>query len=73
MLATLATLGAVDSVAAAEALSGPAGQYGQSIRNGLMHAVDEINAAGGVKGKMISLLIEDEQGNKEQAIDSSRG
>ena len=54
---------------AAEALSGPAGQYGQSIRNGLALAIDEINAAGGVKGDKISLLIEDEQGKKEQAID----
>ena len=76
LLATLATLGAMSSVAAAdiklgaaEALTGPAGQYGQSIKNGFMLAVDEINAAGGVKGNKISLLIEDEQGKKEQAID----
>jgi branched-chain amino acid transport system substrate-binding protein len=54
---------------AAEALSGPAGQYGQSIRNGLQLAVDEINAAGGVKGNQIALQIEDEGGKKEQAID----
>ena len=76
LLATLAALGAMSSVAAAdiklgaaEALSGPAGQYGQSIKNGFRLAVDEINAAGGVKGNKISLLIEDEQGKKEQAID----
>jgi len=54
---------------AAEALSGPAGQYGQSIKNGFQLAVDEINAAGGVKGNKIALQIEDEQGKKEQAID----
>ena len=54
---------------AAEALSGPAGQYGQSIKNGLQLAVDEINAAGGVKGNKIVLQVEDEQGKKEQAID----
>ena len=54
---------------AAEALSGPAGQYGQSIRNGFDLAVAEINAAGGVKGNKIVLQIEDEQGKKEQAID----
>ena len=75
-IAALATLGAMSAVAAAdiklgaaEALSGPAGQYGQSIKNGFLLAVDEINAAGGVKGNKISLLIEDEQGKKEQAID----
>ncbi len=54
---------------AAEALSGPAGQYGQSIRNGLQLAIDEINAAGGVKGNKLTLQVEDEQGKKEQAID----
>ena len=76
LLAMLASLGLMSSVAAAdiklgaaEALSGPASQYGQSIRNGLMLAVDAINAAGGVKGDKISLQIEDEQGKKEQAID----
>jgi branched-chain amino acid transport system substrate-binding protein len=54
---------------AAEALSGPAGQYGQSIKNGFELAVEEINAAGGVKGNKIALQIEDEAGKKEQAID----
>jgi branched-chain amino acid transport system substrate-binding protein len=54
---------------AAEALSGAAGQYGQSIKNGLQLAVDEINASGGVKGNKLVLLIEDEQTKKEQAID----
>ena len=75
-VAALATIGAMTSVTAAdiklgaaEALSGPASQYGQSIRNGFMLAVDEINAAGGVKGDKIVLQIEDEQGKKEQAID----
>ena len=56
-------------IGAAEAVSGPAGQYGVSIRNGLQLAVDEINAAGGVKGNKLTLLVEDEQGKKEQAID----
>jgi branched-chain amino acid transport system substrate-binding protein len=54
---------------AAEALSGPAGQYGQSIKNGFDLAVEEINAAGGIKGNKIVLRVEDEQGKKEQAID----
>ena len=54
---------------AAEALTGPASQYGLSIKNGLELAVEEINAAGGVKGNKIALQIEDEAGKKEQAID----
>ncbi|CAN5257536.1 ABC transporter substrate-binding protein [soil metagenome] len=56
-------------IGAAEALSGPAGQYGQSIKNGFQLAVDEINAAGGIKGNKIAIQFEDEQGKKEQAID----
>ena len=47
---------------AAEALSGPAGQYGQSIKNGFDLAVAEINAAGGVNGNKLVLQVEDEAG-----------
>ena len=66
----IGTASAADiKLGAAEALSGPAGQYGQSIKNGFELAVDEINAAGGVKGSKIALQIEDEAGKKEQAID----
>ncbi len=56
-------------IGAAEALSGPASQYGQSIKNGFQLAADEINAAGGVKGNKLALQFEDEAGKKEQAID----
>lgn len=67
---TVTSAAAADiKLGAAEALSGPASQYGQSIKNGLLLAMDEINAAGGVKGNKLALQIEDEQGKKEQAID----
>ena len=76
LVAALAAAGLIASahaadikLGAAEALSGPAGQYGQSIKNGFELAVEEINAAGGVKGNKITLQIEDEAGKKEQAID----
>jgi len=76
LVAALAVAGLASSahaadikLGAAEALSGPAGQYGQSIKNGFELAVEEINAAGGVKGNKITLQIEDEAGKKEQAID----
>ncbi|MCI1840013.1 MAG: ABC transporter substrate-binding protein, partial [Achromobacter ruhlandii] len=52
----------------AEALSGGAAQYGASIRNGFQLAADEINAAGGINGNKIVLVVEDEQGKKEEAI-----
>ncbi len=52
----------------AEALTGGAAQYGVSIRNGFQLAADEINAAGGVNGNKLVLVVEDEQGKKEEAI-----
>jgi branched-chain amino acid transport system substrate-binding protein len=48
-------------------LSGQTASYGQSTANGVRIAADEINAAGGVIGKKIELLIEDDQGRPEQA------
>jgi branched-chain amino acid transport system substrate-binding protein len=51
---------------AAEALSGGAAQYGTAIRNGFLLALDEINAAGGVGGNKLVLVVEDEQGKKEE-------
>jgi branched-chain amino acid transport system substrate-binding protein len=72
-LLTMGTFGSAHAaeikIGAAEALSGPASQYGQSIKNGFQLAADEINAAGGVKGNKIALQFEDEAGKKEQAID----
>jgi branched-chain amino acid transport system substrate-binding protein len=52
----------------AEALTGGAAQYGVAIRNGFQLAADEINAKGGVGGNKIQLVIEDEQGKKEEGI-----
>lgn len=48
-------------------LSGQTSSFGQSTRNGIQLAVDEINAAGGVGGKQIVLVVEDDQGRPEQA------
>ncbi|NMM27884.1 MAG: ABC transporter substrate-binding protein [Glaciimonas sp.] len=55
-------------IGAAEALTGPAGKYGIAIKNGLTLASEEINAKGGVNGNKIALVVEDEQGKKEEAI-----
>lgn len=76
-LAAFIALGFIGASSAAEikigiteALSGPAAQYGISIRNGFQLATDEINSAGGVGGNRITLVIEDEQGKKEEAINT---
>jgi len=74
-LAVAASLGVARAaepikIGVAEALSGGAAQYGLSIRNGFQMAADEINAAGGVNGAKIELVIEDEQGKKDEAINA---
>ena len=77
LLASAITLGLLHAACAqdirvgvAEALTGPAAQYGLSIRNGFQLAVDEINTTGGVHGHKIELVIEDEQGKKDEAINA---
>ncbi len=55
-------------IGVAEALTGNAAQYGVPIRKGLELAAEEINASGGIHGNKLALLVEDEQGKKEEAI-----
>lgn len=55
-------------IGVAHALTGGAAQYGVAIRNGFQLAADEINAKGGINNNRIQLVIEDEQGKKEEAI-----
>ncbi len=55
-------------IGVAEALTGNAAQYGVPIRKGFELAVSEINGAGGINGQKIELVVEDEQGKKEEAI-----
>jgi len=40
-------------------LSGPVANYGKTARDGMQMRVDEANAAGGVHGRSIKLLVED--------------
>ena len=63
-----AAFGADIKLGAAEALTGPAAKYGVAIKNGFTLAADEINSKGGVNGNKIVLVMEDEQGKKEEAI-----
>src|SRR5687768_10436184 len=48
-------------------LSGQTSSFGQSSVNGIRMAADEINKAGGVNGRQIELVVEDDQGRPEQA------
>lgn len=48
-------------------LSGPAATYGKDILNGVGLAVEEINAAGGIGGRQITLLQGDDRGSPKDA------
>jgi len=51
-------------------LTGGTATFGQSAHNGDVLAVDEINAAGGVLGKKLNLMSEDDQSKTEEAVAS---
>jgi branched-chain amino acid transport system substrate-binding protein len=48
-------------------LSGAQTQFGTDTREGIELAVDEVNKAGGVRGKPIKLLVEDDKSNNLEA------
>ena len=48
-------------------LSGQTSSFGQSTKNGALMAIDEINARGGINGRKIEYVIEDDQGQPAQA------
>ena len=48
-------------------LSGQTSSFGQSTRNGSQMAADEINAAGGINGRQVQLIHEDDQGEPGKA------
>lgn len=51
-------------------LSGSVAVYGVSCRNGVELAIKEINAAGGVNGKQLVLIAEDDEGNPEKSVNA---
>lgn len=48
-------------------LTGDSAMYGETVRDGVTFAVDEINAAGGIDGKKIELVIQDDKGDPQEA------
>lgn len=51
-------------------LTGSEATFGQSTHNGIMMAMDEVNAGGGVIGKKIKVLTEDDQSKAEEAANA---
>lgn len=48
-------------------MTGGTATFGQTTHEGIQIAVDEINAAGGIKGKLVKLISEDDRGKAEEA------
>lgn len=51
-------------------LSGPVAVYGTECINGINLAAEEINAAGGINGKKIEIISEDDEGNPEKSVNA---
>ena len=82
-LATLATLALGSSTALAQSqgvskteiligtiqdLSGPLAGYGKQARNGMLLRVDEVNEQGGINGRKLRLLTEDDGYDPKKAV-----
>lgn len=51
-------------------LTGGNATYGTAVKNGATLAVDEINAAGGVNGMLLSLDFQDDESDAEKAVNA---
>src|SRR4030095_14233402 len=52
-------------------LTGPTFNFGQSAKNGMLMAIDQINQAGGINGRPLDVVIEDDNGSPERAAQLS--
>ena len=49
-------------------LSGPVAALGSPLRDGMLLAVDDINAAGGINGRQVRMLVEDTAFDPKKAV-----
>ena len=68
LLSTSAAAQGEIPIAAIGPMTGQYASFGAQFRNGAEMAVADINAAGGVNGKKLSLIIEDDACDPKQAI-----
>ena len=64
--------GDVIKIGLISSLTGSVSTYGQSVRNAVTMAVDDINASGGILGRQISLIILDDKGDGTAAAQAAR-
>lgn len=55
-------------IGAISPFSGEGANYGKAARTAIAMAVDEINAAGGVQGKKLDVIYEDDKGNPKDGL-----
>lgn len=58
-------------VGSTQPLSGPVASWGVPTANGLRLAIDDINAAGGVHGRKIEIIIEDDQYDPRKTLQAA--
>ncbi len=63
-----ATNDGVVTIGAALALSGDAAPWGEVSRNAAQLAIDEINEAGGIRGRQIALVVEDTKSSSKDSV-----
>ena len=49
-------------------MTGGSAQYGQSMRNNIEMFIEKVNNDGGIKGRKIKLVIEDDEGNPSKGV-----
>ncbi|MBU1701003.1 MAG: ABC transporter substrate-binding protein [Candidatus Eisenbacteria bacterium] len=58
----------VVKIGVAALLTGTHAVYGENVQDGVMLAVNEINEGGGIKGKAVEVVVEDEGSDPKQAV-----
>ncbi|HEX8702311.1 MAG TPA: ABC transporter substrate-binding protein [Myxococcaceae bacterium] len=53
-------------------LTGPEASFGTPVRDGIQFAVEQVNAAGGVKGRKVELRTYDSQGRLEDSVSAAQ-
>jgi branched-chain amino acid transport system substrate-binding protein len=57
-------------IGAIDPLTGPFAAYGEPVRDGMILAVEELNAKGGIKGRKIEILLEDDGGDPKTSVNA---
>lgn len=51
-------------------LSGPTAQYGDSMKKNIEMYIEEVNSNGGINGRKIKLIVEDDEGKADKGINA---